>query len=575
MKRIRRISLLLFGVITAGLVAIILFLNQRYITVQQTSLAQQGQLFQTQVLPQVTTKLPQAAFQKWSQQQKVRLAVFDARNQLIFPAAGPHADLIDSVNDFQSKLVTNKSEQIRINGQTQTTFLFRHKLWTFVLYTPQRNLWQPFWPQGLFLLLGILGLSCLSVLIFVGYTLWERRSLQRLQQQLALVGSTQATPPVLLKPTDHYFILERAVTQVDQQLQAQMALAANEQNNFERFIDHLTIGVLLLDETGNVVAHNPAAATMLMQKLSKHPHSYLNDVHQFALSRLIKHTLQDKKNQHATIKLVQTQVRYLDVNSVWMKSANAHATYQVAVLLYDITPVKQIQQMQLDFVSNVSHELKTPVTSISGFTETLLAGAQDEPETRQEFLEIIAAESKRLTALIQDIIALSRGRQQQIQVTTVNIAQMVQNLLAPLQQQITAKQVTVRVEITAEALIQTDRRKLEQIIKNLLINGLAYNRQGGQLTIGAQQVAQQWRLSFIDNGLGIAADDQERIFERFYRVDKARSHHQGGTGLGLAIVKELVTTLGGQISLKSQLGVGSTFTVTLPEKLKHSGIESI
>ncbi|MFD1318732.1 two-component system histidine kinase PnpS [Loigolactobacillus zhaoyuanensis] len=569
MKRIKRIGWLIFGVITVGSAAIILFLNQRYVAEQQTSLAQQGQLLQAQVLPQLsTTKLPQATLKKWQQQQKVHVAIFDAQNQLVFPVAGPQADLIDSVVAFQNKTATSKSEQIRVAGRAQTAFLFSQKPWTLVLYTPQRNLWQPFWPQGLHLLIAVLGLSGLSVLIFYGYTRWERQSLQRVQQQLAQVGTPRSTPAVLLRPTDHYFTLERAVIQVDQQLQAQTALAQNEQQNFDRFIKHLTIGVLLLDETGNVVAHNPAAATMLAQPLSIQPHSYLNDVHNFALSRLIKQGLTKQQSQHATVKLVQPQERYLDVNVVWMKAQPVPATYQVAVLLYDITPVKQIQQMQLDFVSNVSHELKTPVTSISGFTETLLAGAQNEPAARQEFLEIIAAESQRLTALIQDIIALSRGQQQQLQVTTVNIKQVVQNLLVPLQQSINDKQLTIQLNIATTAQLQTDQRKFEQVVKNLLINGLAYNRIAGQLIITGEKIGPQWRLSFTDNGLGIAADDQARIFERFYRVDKARSHHQGGTGLGLAIVKELVTTLGGQVTLKSQLGVGSTFTIELPESIQ-------
>lgn len=569
MKRIRRISWLLFMVVAAGIAAIILFFNQRYIAEQQLGLVRQGELLQTQVLPKVTaTKLPRALLKKWQRQQNVHVAIFDARNQLVFPVGGPQADLIDSVVAFQSKTAATKREQIRVASRAQTAYLFSQKPWTFVLYTPQHNLWQPFWPQGVHLLFAVLGLSLLSVLIFRGYTRWERHSLQRVQRQLAKVGAPQPTPAVLLKPTDHYFALERAVTHVDQQLQAQTALAQNEQHNFNRFINHLTIGVLLLDETGDVVAHNPAAATMLAQQLSDQPHSYLNDIHHFALSRLIKHALNQQKSQHATVRLVQPQERYLDVNVVWMKAQALQATYQVAVLLYDITPVKQIQQMQLDFVSNVSHELKTPVTSILGFTETLLAGAQNEPEVRQEFLTIIAAESKRLTALIQDIIALSRGQQQQLQVAPVNIKQTVTNLLVPLQQTIDTKQVTVQLNIAATAQLQTDPHKFEQVVKNLLINGLSYNRQGGRLTVTAEKKAAQWQLSFSDNGLGIAADDQVRIFERFYRVDKARSHHQGGTGLGLAIVKELVTALGGQVRLKSQLGVGSTFTITLPEKIE-------
>lgn len=564
MKQIRRAAFLLVMVILLGTGGLVLQLNRIYIQQQQSRLADKGQFFQREF--SATARVTTTKLKQLQEQTHVKVAVFDARNHLLFPAGGPHADLIDSVIEFQAKPNAGKSEQLRVAGHSQTAYLFRQKPLTFVLYTPQQNLWQPFWWQGAALLGALCGLAGLSGLIFAGYVYWERRSLRRVQQQLRQVGKKQPPAPVLLKPSDHYYALEQTIAQVNQQFQAQVALAKNERRNFTRFIDHLTIGVLLLDIQGQVIAHNAAAAKMLDQTISRVPHSYLNDVHDFTLSRLIKQAFAAEKSQHAAIKLVPEPERYLDVNVVWMKRQTVTSTYQVAVLLYDMTAVKQIQQMQLDFVSNVSHELKTPVTSISGFAETLLAGAQDDPKARQEFLEIINTESKRLAALIQDIIALSRGQQQPARLETVALRPTIEKLLVPLQQTIQQKQIHVQLNVAQSAKLMTDRQKFEQIVKNLIINALVYNRTAGQLTITAYLQKNGWQLDFNDTGLGIGADDQKRIFERFYRVDKARSRHQGGTGLGLAIVHNLVTILGGKIQVTSQLGVGSTFSLYFPEK---------
>ncbi|KMO54300.1 histidine kinase, partial [Lacticaseibacillus rhamnosus] len=219
---------------------------------------------------------------------------------------------------------------------------------------------------------------------------------------------------------------------------------------------------------------------------------------------------------------------------------------------------------QLDFVGNVSHELKTPVTAISGFAETLLSGAKNDPATLDKFLKIIFDESKRLTQLINDILTLSRPESNQTVQAQVPLKKLVDDALRNLAKVIKDKQIRVEVAIAPDLQVVTDERKLTQIVRNLLNNAVFYNRLAGHVTITAQVVEGHLSLAVADTGIGIPETEQARIFERFYRVDKARSRHNGGTGLGLAIVSELVKSMDGQVAVSSQVGVGSTFTVTLP-----------
>ncbi|WP_225354183.1 sensor histidine kinase [Lacticaseibacillus saniviri] len=182
-------------------------------------------------------------------------------------------------------------------------------------------------------------------------------------------------------------------------------------------------------------------------------------------------------------------------------------------------------------------------------------------------MTIIYQESTRLSQLITDILALSQADSQNNSVQTVHLAKLVASVEASLQQQITQKQVHVMTEIPEDLTLQIDEMRLSQIIRNLLTNAIFYNHEAGNVLISATQKSnQQVELVVQDNGIGIESDEQQRIFERFYRVDKARSRNNGGTGLGLAIVAELVAKLDGKIQVNSQLGVGTRFVITLPNE---------
>jgi two-component system phosphate regulon sensor histidine kinase PhoR len=221
--------------------------------------------------------------------------------------------------------------------------------------------------------------------------------------------------------------------------------------------------------------------------------------------------------------------------------------------------------MRRDFVANVSHELKTPLTAIRGFAETLRTSELPEAQ-RSAFLDVILRHAERLARLIDDILELSRveGRQQPFVATDVDVARVAALLLRDLSPQLEARLIQAELAPGARGVALADRRAVEQILGNLLENASKYTEPGGRIEVRVAEAGSQIRVEVADTGIGIPPEDLPRIFERFYRVDKARSRDLGGTGLGLAIVKHLAQAQGGEVSVRSRPGEGSTFTVLLP-----------
>lgn len=299
--------------------------------------------------------------------------------------------------------------------------------------------------------------------------------------------------------------------------------------------------------------------------------NYLEVIQDADLIHLIHQVVAEKNSLHQEITVTQgpTPLR-LDLSLRYLDDQSAN-DYQVLGIAYDLTRVRQLEKMQKDFVSNVSHELKTPVTSLLGFTETLIDGAKEDPEVLNQFLHIMQKDAQRLQQLIQEILELSRGSatipyaEQEI-----TLEKFITEILGSYQQQLAAKQLKTVVHGLPESQFFTKYELFYPIVKNLIENAIQYSQENGQITISYAIENQQLRLSVQDTGIGISQKDQERIFERFYRVDKARSRHSGGTGLGLAIVQNYTELLGGKIAIDSHLGLGTTFTITLPLTKKEA-----
>ena len=238
------------------------------------------------------------------------------------------------------------------------------------------------------------------------------------------------------------------------------------------------------------------------------------------------------------------------------------------VVLNDVTRLKRLEAVRRDFVANVSHELKTPVTSIKGFAETLEDGALDDPEAARRFVRIIAGQADRLNSIIEDLLALSTLEQSQdsplLQIEEADLCDVVGVALDVCGPKAEAKHIRLRETCPLSLLAPVSPPLLEQAVVNLIDNAVKYSPEGGTIDVILEATSDELVISVIDKGLGVAREHLPRLFERFYRVDSARSRDLGGTGLGLAIVKHIAQIHGGRVSVDSVVGQGSTFRIHLP-----------
>jgi two-component system phosphate regulon sensor histidine kinase PhoR len=257
--------------------------------------------------------------------------------------------------------------------------------------------------------------------------------------------------------------------------------------------------------------------------------------------------------------------RWLEVNAAAMFDS-AQARRGTVVVFHDLTRIKKLERNREEFVANVSHELRTPLSLIKGYTETLLDGAKDDPEVALKFLQTIDRNAERLKLLIEDLLIISELESGRIrlQLQPVPLAPLVAKLCEDFRPRTGARGVKLVNEVD-ELIAQADPDRLQQVLSNLVDNAIKYGRSDGTVTIRAQTAADgKIELCVADDGPGIPTEARDRVFERFYRVDKARSREQGGTGLGLSIVKHIVQSHGGRVWVESELGQGSRFYFSLP-----------
>jgi two-component system phosphate regulon sensor histidine kinase PhoR len=238
----------------------------------------------------------------------------------------------------------------------------------------------------------------------------------------------------------------------------------------------------------------------------------------------------------------------------------------IVLVFHDLTRLKQLENTRQEFVANVSHELRTPLSMIKGYVETLANGAKDDPKVAARFLQTIEKHADRLTYLIEDLLTISRLESGQIvmNVQTVELKGIAGEVVNDLRTRAAERNVVLEDKVPAGLRVKADAERLQQVLFNLVDNAIKYGRSGGGVWISARPAAALAEVSVRDNGPGIPPDSVDRVFERFYRVDKARSREQGGTGLGLSIVKHIVQSHGGEVWVESELGKGTTFFFTLP-----------
>ncbi len=360
-------------------------------------------------------------------------------------------------------------------------------------------------------------------------------------------------------------LLGKAFDQMQVELQGREDELRTNSDRLSAVLASMHEGIIAVDLQRRVLLANRAAAVILdvpFQELLNRP------FYELVRNPFIEECVDEVFKAHRTIgRELETKRqprRVLAVRFSWIAQFSGEA---VVIVVHDVTSLRQLETMRRDFVANVSHELKTPLSSIKAYSETLRLGALEDPVNRLRFVERIEEQANRLSDLILDLIRLARIESGMVafEVRDISLGHIAQQRIQAFRVQAEKRSLTLELEETLPAImVRCDEEGLATIFDNLISNAVRYTPEGGQVIVRCSSDALMGILEVIDNGQGIAPEHQERIFERFYRVDKARSSDLGGTGLGLSIVKHFTQFFSGQVSVSSRLGKGTTFTVRLP-----------
>jgi two-component system phosphate regulon sensor histidine kinase PhoR len=368
--------------------------------------------------------------------------------------------------------------------------------------------------------------------------------------------------------------LTKALNQMAVQLNEKITTIVEQKNEQQAVLESMVEGVLAVDNDGRLINLNRAAANLFQIHASDSIGKHIYEIISFRnLVNLIKRTLNEKYPVEEELTLKKDQILYLQVHGTVLKNAQEEVIGAV-IVLNNVTRLRRLEKVRRDFVANVSHEIRTPLTTIKGFSETLLDGAVEDAKNARGFLKIISKQSDRLNAIIEDLLILARLEQDdehdrvKLAFNQVPLKKVIKSAIKVCTPAAEKKDVTINVKLNKNFKPKINPDLVEQAIVNLLDNAIKFSPSGSQVDIDVSGENGLINLNVIDKGSGIQEKHLPRLFERFYRVDKARSREQGGTGLGLAIVKHIAQVHNGEVSVSSKPGKGSTFSLILPDETK-------
>lgn len=356
--------------------------------------------------------------------------------------------------------------------------------------------------------------------------------------------------------TDEAGTLAKNFNLMANKLENTLKQSREEHNKLKAIIESIDSGIIAIDRDENIIMINPYALNLFHMTKEVIGENILKSEQCKMLSEMLK----NDENNYEEIQLFNIDNKELRIKKADIINRNEHIG--MVIVIQDITDIKRLENIRSRFVTNVTHELKTPLTSIKGFAETLKE--VDDPKIREKFLDIINEEAERLTRLINDILLLSHLEQQgETSFGYIDANKIIRDVYYMIK--VAAQEKSINIKITGDMLpdIYGDEDKFKQMIINLVDNAVKYSGEGSIVIVNKELMGDKVKITVEDNGIGIEEEHLSKLFERFYRVDKARSRNNGGTGLGLAIVKHIVKLFDGKIFVESKIGVGTKFTVIL------------
>jgi two-component system phosphate regulon sensor histidine kinase PhoR len=399
---------------------------------------------------------------------------------------------------------------------------------------------------------------------------------QRLQRFSQRIAEGDFSPLLREGPRDDLSDLADSLNLTAARMDREIRLLSGERNRSSAILRSMVEGVAVIDAEERLVFYNRAFSEILnVDPASAEGRPLIEVVRNSELLSLIRRALRGDEGLQSDITMGITQALSFSITAAPVKALDASLSGRApegkpsgaVVVLHDVTELRRLERVRQDFVANVSHEFKTPLTAIQGFAETLLAGALDDPENNRRFLEIIRNHAIRLARLTNDLLKLARieAGKLELEFSSVSLLELIEGCTETTLLKANRKEITLEITIPPRLpAVRGDAALLRDVLQNLLDNAIQYTPPRGHISVVATAGPREAVVTVADTGIGIPLADSERIFERFYRVDAARSREAGGTGLGLSIAKHIVEAHGGKLWVESTVGQGSKFSFSLP-----------
>jgi len=505
---------------------------------------------------------------------EARITIVDPQGRVLGDSSVSEGALLDLENhgsrpEIQSALLKGYGQAMRFSNTLKMNMLYVAR--PFEHGTLRAALPLSWLDRSLDELKRLLVLSLVVgafVALFLSFLLARRfsRSLQVMTAAASRMAEGDLTVRVPVKGSDEIARLSRSFNALSEKLSGLVHGLSDEKNQLRVILDSMIEGVMVLDSDQQILLTNRAIEEIFALEVDPEGHTPLELVRNPDLQEVVRETLSGKRSDEREIRIQRKGSKQIIVHASPLYGPEG---IEGSVLVFhDITSLRRLEKVRQEFVANVSHELKTPLATVKGYTETLIQGALKDEANAMKFLQVIDRHTERLNQIIQDLLDLSKieSAEYELRLEKVPIAQLVEDLKTTFSKVLEEKKISFETNLQGVDFLWADPSALSQVLSNLLDNAIKYSNREGKIVLNAETVSKGVRFSVEDDGPGIPPEHLSRIFERFYRVDQSRSRDLGGTGLGLSIVKHLVQLHGGEVKVESQWGRGAKFYFILPQE---------